>query len=56
MLKVLVGQMSAEEAFAYLSRKTGAIIRHVELPTKTAALSVATRASFAHSELESENL
>ncbi len=30
------------------------VLRHVELPTKTAALSVATRESFAGSDLESE--
>jgi RimJ/RimL family protein N-acetyltransferase len=30
------------------------VLRHVALPTKTAALSIATRAAFAHSELESE--
>jgi CTP:molybdopterin cytidylyltransferase MocA len=40
LLKVLVGQMGAEEAFAYLSRKTGAIIRHVELPIADAAVDV----------------
>ena len=40
LLKVLLGRMSAEGAFAYLSQKTGAVIRHVELPIADAAVDV----------------
>lgn len=40
LIKVLLGMMNAEEAFAYLSRKAGATIRHVELPIAEAAIDV----------------
>jgi len=40
MIKVLLGVMDAEEAFAYLSHKAGAIIRYVELPVAEAAIDV----------------
>lgn len=40
LIKVLLGMMNAEQAFAYLSRKAGAIIRHVELPVADAAVDV----------------
>ena len=40
MIKVLLGVMNAEEAFAYLSHKAGAIVRHVELPIAEAAIDV----------------
>ncbi len=32
--------MNAEQAFAYLSRKAGAVIRHVEIPVAEAAIDV----------------
>ncbi len=32
--------MDADQAFAYLSQKAGAIIRHVELPVAEAAVDV----------------
>lgn len=40
LVKVLLGLMNAEQAFAYLSKKAGAIIRHVELPVAEAAVDV----------------
>jgi CTP:molybdopterin cytidylyltransferase MocA len=40
LVKVLLGIMNAQQAFAYLSRKAGAIIRHVELPVADAAVDV----------------
>jgi CTP:molybdopterin cytidylyltransferase MocA len=40
LLKVLLGQMTAGDAFAYLSRRMGAVIRHVELPIADAAVDV----------------
>lgn len=40
LVKVLLGLMNAEQAFAYLSQKAGATIRHVELPFAEAAVDV----------------
>jgi CTP:molybdopterin cytidylyltransferase MocA len=40
LVKVLLGLMNAEQAFAYLSQKAGAAIRHVELPVAEAAVDV----------------
>ena len=40
LVRVLLGLMTAEQAFAYLSRKAGATIRHVELPVADAAVDV----------------
>jgi CTP:molybdopterin cytidylyltransferase MocA len=40
LVKVLLGLMNAEQAFACLSRKAGATIRHVELPIAEAAVDV----------------
>jgi CTP:molybdopterin cytidylyltransferase MocA len=40
LVKIVLGLMNAEEAFAYLSRKAGARIRHVELPIAEAAVDV----------------
>jgi CTP:molybdopterin cytidylyltransferase MocA len=40
LVRVLLGLMNAEQAFAYLSRKAGAVIRHVELPIAEAAVDV----------------
>jgi CTP:molybdopterin cytidylyltransferase MocA len=40
LLKVLLGLMNAEQAFAHLSQKAGATIRHVELPVAEAAVDV----------------
>jgi CTP:molybdopterin cytidylyltransferase MocA len=40
VVKVLLGIMNAEDAFAYLSRKAGATIRPVELPIAEAAIDV----------------
>ncbi|HEY3145430.1 MAG TPA: nucleotidyltransferase family protein [Dongiaceae bacterium] len=40
LIKVLLGLMNAEQAFAYLSQKAGAIIRPVELPIAEAAVDV----------------
>lgn len=40
LIRVVLGMMNAEQAFAYLSRKTGAVIRHVELPIAEAAVDV----------------
>ncbi len=40
LVRVLLGMMNAEQAFAYLSRKAGAVIRHVELPIAEAAVDV----------------
>ena len=40
LIKVLLGIMNAQQAFAYLSRKAGATIRHVELPVAEAAVDV----------------
>ena len=40
LIKVLLGAMTADEAFAYLSRKVGATIRPVELPIAEAAIDV----------------
>lgn len=43
-------------AIAALNAAAGfVVLRHVPLTTKTAALSVATRATYAHSDLESES-
>ncbi len=39
-LKVALGLMSAEGAFAHLSRKAGGVIKHVELPIAEAAIDV----------------
>jgi len=40
LIKVLLGLMDADQAFAYLSEKAGATIRHVELPIAEAAVDV----------------
>ncbi|HEU4826248.1 MAG TPA: NTP transferase domain-containing protein [Dongiaceae bacterium] len=40
LIKVLLGVMNAEQAFAYLSQKAGATIRPVELPIAEAAVDV----------------
>jgi len=40
LVRVLLGVMNAEQAFAHLSRKVGARIRHVELPIADAAIDV----------------
>jgi CTP:molybdopterin cytidylyltransferase MocA len=40
LIRVLLGLMSAEAAFAALSRKAGGVIRHVELPVAEAAIDV----------------
>jgi CTP:molybdopterin cytidylyltransferase MocA len=40
LIKILLGAMNAEQAFAYLSRKAGATIRPVELPIAEAAVDV----------------
>ncbi|MEZ5829907.1 MAG: NTP transferase domain-containing protein [Dongiaceae bacterium] len=40
LIKMLLGAMNAEQAFAYLSRKAGATIHHVELPIADAAVDV----------------
>lgn len=40
LIKVLLGLMDAEQAFAYLSRKAGAVIRPVEIPFAEAAIDV----------------
>jgi hypothetical protein len=40
LIKVLLGAMNAEQAFAYLSQKAGATIRPVELPIAEAAVDV----------------
>jgi CTP:molybdopterin cytidylyltransferase MocA len=40
LIKVLLGLMNAEQAFAYLSQEAGAIIRPVELPIAEAAVDV----------------
>ena len=40
LMKVVLGLMNAEQAFAYLSRKAGAVIRHVELRVAEAAIDV----------------
>lgn len=40
LVRVLLGLMNAEQAFAYLSRKAGAVIRPVELPFAEAAIDV----------------
>ena len=54
--RVVVEPDTRNSAIAVLNAAAGfVVLRQVELPTKTAALSVATRASFAHSDLsESE--
>ena len=53
--RVVVEPDARNSAIAALNAAAGfEVLREVELPTKTAALSVATRASFAHSDLESE--
>ena len=53
--RVVVEPDARNSAIAVLNAAAGfTVLRQVELPTKTAALSVATRASFAHSDLESE--
>ena len=40
LIKIALGVMDAGQAFAYLSRKAGAVIRHVELPIAEAAIDV----------------
>jgi CTP:molybdopterin cytidylyltransferase MocA len=40
LIRILLGLMDAEQAFAHLSRKAGATIRHVELPVADAAVDV----------------
>ena len=40
LIRVLLGSMNADQAFAYLSRRVGAVIRHVELPIADAAVDV----------------
>jgi CTP:molybdopterin cytidylyltransferase MocA len=40
LIRVMVGLMNAEQAFAYLSQKVGATICHVELPIAEAAVDV----------------
>ena len=40
LVRVLMGLMTVEQAFAYLSQKAGAVIRHVELPVAEAAVDV----------------
>ena len=40
LVRVLMGLMTADQAFAYLSQKAGATIRHVELPIAEAAVDV----------------
>ena len=40
LLKVLLGLMSVEDAFAHLSRKAGGVIKPVELPIAEAAIDV----------------
>lgn len=53
--RVVVEPDARNHAIAALNAAAGfVVLREVELPTKTAALSVATRESFADSELESE--
>ena len=53
--RVVVEPDVRNEAIASLNAAAGfVVLRHVQLPTKTAALSVATRESFADSDLESE--
>jgi RimJ/RimL family protein N-acetyltransferase len=53
--RVVVEPDARNEAIAALNKAAGfVVLRQVELPTKTAALSVATRESFADSDLESE--
>jgi RimJ/RimL family protein N-acetyltransferase len=53
--RVVVEPDARNTAIGALNKAAGfVVLRDVELPTKTAALSVATRDSFAHSELESE--
>ncbi len=53
--RVVVEPDARNTAIAALNAAAGfVVLRQVELPTKTAALSVATRASFAQSDLESE--
>ena len=53
--RVVVEPDARNEAIAALNAAAGfVVLRHVQLPTKTAALSVATRESYFHSDLESE--
>ncbi len=53
--RVVVEPDVRNEAIASLNAAAGfVVLRQVQLPTKTAALSVATRESFADSDLESE--
>ena len=53
--RVVVDPDVRNEAIAVLNTAAGfVVLRHVELPTKTAALSVATRESYLDSDLESE--
>jgi RimJ/RimL family protein N-acetyltransferase len=53
--RVVVEPDVRNERIAALNAAAGfVVLRHVALPTKTAALSVATRADFANSDLESE--
>lgn len=40
LIRIVLGLMNAEQAFAYLSLKAGATIRHVELPIAEAAVDV----------------
>ena len=55
--RVVVEPDARNEAIAALNKAAGfVVLRQVELPTKTAALSVATRESFADSDLESERI
>ena len=53
--RVVVEPDARNQAIGALNKAAGfVVLREVELPTKTAALSVATRESFADSEIESE--
>jgi RimJ/RimL family protein N-acetyltransferase len=53
--RVVVEPDVRNEAIAELNEAAGfVVLRHIVLATKTAALSIATRESFAHSDLESE--
>jgi RimJ/RimL family protein N-acetyltransferase len=55
--RVVVEPDARNEAITALNKAAGfVVLRQVELATKTAALSVATRESFADSDLESERI
>ena len=55
--RVVVEPDARNEAIAALNKAAGfVVLRQLELPTKTAALSVVTRESFADSDLESERI